>query len=133
MINMINKLKIIFWSFCITLLNVELSMAATREVWAKDVKKWLLNVSNDNIVADNQDNGLSVLSSITIWIKNSLSSLVMIIAVWVFLVLWARLAMARWNPEEFKKAVLQLVYAIVWIFIVAIAWAAVTLVAWINL
>jgi hypothetical protein len=39
---------------------------------------------------------------------------------------------ARGNPEEFKKALIHFVYAVVWIFIVSVAWAVVKLVAWLN-
>ncbi len=73
-----------------------------------------------------------LLASLLKWVKDSLQSLILVVAIWVFLYIWARLAFARWNQEEYKKAMLHLVYAIIWIFVVAIAWAAVTMVAWIN-
>jgi hypothetical protein len=59
--------------------------------------------------------------------------LLMLIALGVFLFIGIRLSVARWNPEEFKKAMMQFVYAVVWIFIVFVAWAAVKLVAGLNI
>jgi hypothetical protein len=111
--------------------------------WLKRIGKWdqslmksLLSYNEDTsiIKVDTKDKGgLTILSSISVWIKNSISSLVMLISVWALLYVWIRLGMARWNPEEFKKAFTQLVYIIVGIFIISIAWAAVTLVAGLNL
>jgi hypothetical protein len=40
---------------------------------------------------------------------------------------------ARWNPEEFKKAITYLVYAIVWLILVSWAWLIVSLVSSLNL
>ena len=63
------------------------------------------------------------------YIRDSIFELLMLITIWVFIFIWARLVMARWNPEEFKKALMQFIYAIVWLAIVAIAWAAVKIVS----
>jgi len=41
--------------------------------------------------------------------------------------------MARGNPEEFKKALMSFMYAVIGIFIVAFSWAAVRLIAGLNL
>jgi hypothetical protein len=59
--------------------------------------------------------------------------LLLLVAIWVFLFIWIRIATARWNPDEFKKSITQLIYAIIWIFIVGLAWGLVTLVSWLNL
>lgn len=109
----------------------------------KRIKKWddsiitaLLGISDDdNIIEINKDGEgwLTTLGWLANWIKDTLNSLIMFISVAVFLFIWAKLAMARWNPEEFKKAMLHFVYAVVWIFIISIAWATVVLVSWINL
>lgn len=110
---------------------VNTTYAATRSVWNGTIKDSLLWITeNDVLPAD--DNWLSVLDSIFIWVKDSLTWLLFVAAVWVFLFIWIRVVMARWNPEEFKKSITQLIYAIVWIFLISLAWAAVTLVAWLN-
>jgi len=74
----------------------------------------------------------SVFSLFT-YIKDSIFWLLALIAIAVFLFIWARLVIARWNPEEFKKALMQFIYAIVWLFIVAFAWAAVKIISNLNL
>lgn len=125
-------LFLLFWLMFITLFDFV--DAATRTVWDDTILEAITwnNVLLEKNLPDNDD-WLTLLGSIFKWIKDSLSSLVMLISIATFLFLWVRLWVARWNPEEFKKAILQLVYAVVWIFIVAAAWAIVTLVAWINI
>lgn len=70
---------------------------------------------------------------ILVWVRDSIDTLLPIIAVGVFLFTWIRIAMARWNAEEFKKAFMQMVYAVIGIFIVWFAWAAVKLIAGLNI
>jgi len=67
------------------------------------------------------------------WIRDSIDTLLPITAIWVFLFVGIRLGIARWNPEEFKKAWIQFIYAIVGIFVVSFAWAWVKLVQGINI
>lgn len=55
------------------------------------------------------------------------------IATAMFLYIWARLVIARWNPEEFSKALKSFIYAAIGIFVIVFAWAAVRLVSWITL
>lgn len=129
---MFKKLLLFIFIFTSNAYFVIATHAATREVWNSTIKNVLLWVSENDVIASD-DNGLTVLDSILYWVKDSLTWLLLLVAVWVFLFIWIRLVMARWNPEEFKKSITQLIYAIVWIFIVSLAWAAVTLVAWLNL
>ena len=104
--------------------------------WDKTLMESLLWYTSDTsiIELDSKDKwGFTILSSITVWLKDSISSLIMLVSIWAFLYVWIRLGMARWNPEEFKKALMQMIYIIVGIFIVTLAWAAVYLVAWLNI
>ena len=73
--------------------------------------------------------GTSLLDNILLWIKDSVFALMALIAIAVFLRIGGRLIVARGNPEEFKKALMQFLYAVIGIFIVAFAWAAVRLIA----
>ena len=45
------------------------------------------------------------------YIKDTIFALFYIIAVWVFIYLGIQLVSARWNAEEFKKALMGFVYA----------------------
>jgi len=65
--------------------------------------------------------------------RDSIFALMAVVAIGMFLFIWGRLVVARWNPEEFKKAMMSFVYAAIGIFVVAFAWAIVKLVAWIDI
>lgn len=67
------------------------------------------------------------------WLMGSIDTLLPITAIGVFLFVGIRLWVARWNPEEFKKAWMQFIYAVVGIFVVSFAWASVKLVQGINI
>jgi hypothetical protein len=70
----------------------------------------------------------------TLWfVRDTIFDFLLLIAVGVFLYLWGRLIIARWNPEEFKKALLWLVQAWIGLFVVAAAYAIVTFIAWIDI
>ena len=68
----------------------------------------------------------------TWYFKTAMFSLFYVIAVWVFIFLWVKLVMARWNAEEFKKALMWFVYAVVGIVLVPMAYVLVSFVSWIN-
>jgi len=102
-------------------------------VYAWTIEDSLLNIWEAKVTAANQENWFDMLAYISVWLKDSLTSFLVVIAIWVFLFIWIKLAMARWNSEEFHKAIKQLVYAVIWIFIVWFAWWAVVLISWLNL
>ena len=131
---MLKKSLLFLLLFALSFLFIDFVNAApTKAVWDTSIMESLIDSSKNTVINNNSNDGLTVLQSISVWIKNSLTGFVLMISVWAFLFVWIRLAVARWNPEEFKKAMSQFVYAIVWIFLVSIAWASVTLVAWLNL
>ena len=66
-------------------------------------------------------------------VKDTIFWILAVVAIWVFLFIWARLVVARWNPEEFKKASMQLIYAVIWLVVVTLAYATVKLVSWLSL
>jgi len=74
-----------------------------------------------------------MLDNLFAYVRNSLFSLLMLIAIAVFVYIGFKLITARGNPEEFKKALNTFIYAVVGIFIVSFAFAAVRLVAGLNL
>lgn len=67
------------------------------------------------------------------WIVESIEWLLPLVAIWVFLFVGIKLAIARWNPEEFKKAWMQFVYAVIGIFAVSFAWVTVKLVSGLSI
>ncbi len=89
--------------------------------------------SNSNWVITSTASWEWLLDAIFVFARDGIFSLMALIAIAVFLWIWGRLIVARWNPEEFKKALMSFVYAAVGIFVVAAAWAIVRFVAGINL
>jgi len=122
-----NTIKKILFTIIIFITNKNLLFAE----WIKD---WLLGGPDENtlIIKDTKD-WLSILDSIFNYIQNSISWLILLIALWVFIYIWINLVIARWNPEDFKKHMMQFVYAAIWFFVVSISWAVVKLVAWLNI
>lgn len=88
--------------------------------------------SQNPTVLNATEDGTGLLDAVLLFFKDSLFALMALIAIAVFLYIWGKLIVARWNPEEFKKALMSFLYAVIGIFIVAFAWAAVKLVAGLN-
>lgn len=63
---------------------------------------------------------------------DSIFGLLLTAAIAVFVIIWAKLLFALWNPEEFKKSLMWFVYAIIWIAIIPMAWWIVALVTSVN-
>lgn len=126
---MLKKIKAIIG---LLILKTNFSFA---ENWSTDIKDSMIKWQENTVVAwikENED-WFSALDWIINYIQNSLTWLILVIALWVFLYIWIKLVIARWNPEEFKKQLMHFVYAWVWIFLVSAAWAIVKLVASLNI
>lgn len=120
----------------ITYIFALLFVLHSKIIYAVSIKEWMLWTTEDwadNISDISRDDGLSMLSKIFRWAKDEIMSMVWILAVWVFIFIWIRIIMARWNPEEFKKSILHFVYAIIWVFFIFMAWWLVKLVSTLSL
>lgn len=73
-------------------------------------------------VAKDWSNWINLIDSILNILKDTIFNLLPIIATFVFLLIWAKLFMARWNEEEFKKSLMWFVYAAIWLAIIPMAW-----------
>ncbi len=73
-----------------------------------------------------------VLNQIFIYVKNFLFAILWLIAIGVFLYFWFKLISSRGNEEEFKKALMWFVYAIIWLAIIPLAWWVVRLISSLN-
>jgi hypothetical protein len=98
----------------------------------EDLKNAIIPSGSDQVITSTAT-GEWVLDSILAFTRDGIFSLMALLAIGMFLYIWGKLIIARWNPEEFKKALMSFVYAVIWIFVVAAAWAIVRLVAGINL
>ncbi len=65
--------------------------------------------------------------------KSFIFSILELVVIWTFLYLWFVLITSKWKPDDFKKALMWLVYAIVWLAIIPIAYAAVKIISSLNL
>lgn len=95
--------------------------------------EWSIIPDNWNTVINVDDDWRWIIESLFTFTKDSIFGLLALISITVFIFIWARLVMAKWSPEDFKKAILQLVYAIVWLALIAISWGAVKLVSSLNI
>lgn len=124
---MFNKIKYLFF---IWLAWISLKVQAAEEYINNMIPSNGNGVTTDKL---NTWKGDGWIDSISKWVVDSIDFLLPITAVGVFLFVGIRLAIAQWNPEEFKKSWMQFMYAVIWIFIVSFAWAAVKLVWGLNL
>jgi len=97
-----------------------------------DLKSGITPIGASNVITSGETwEGL--LDAVLAFVRDSMFSLLLLIAVWMFLFIWGKLLMARWNPEELKKAMTSLLYAGIWLFAVAAAFAMVRFIAWIKI
>ena len=99
--------------------------------WDDYVKNAML--PSDSVLVAEVWEGKEGLVSLFWFARDSIFGLLAFISISVFIFMWARLVMARWNSEELKKVLIQFVYSIVGLTIVALSWAAVQLVSSLNL
>lgn len=102
--------------------------------WRSHSNQELKNKMTDSITWDNE----KIVSDTNIWwvfktFKENILSLVYIIVIWAIIWIWIRMASARWNPDEFKKAWIHFVYLLVWIFFIFAAVWIVKLIYSLNL
>lgn len=101
----------------------------TLQTYAGDLKNSMIPTS-DNVWVDEE--WTWVLNQVLKAVKGFMFAILGLIAVGVFLYFWFKLISARGNEEEFKKALMWFVYAIIWLAIIPLAWWAVRLVASLN-
>ena len=108
------------------------AFAAPDTLSSEDLQEQMTPRNTENVIRATQWDEEAIDG--TLWfIRDTIFDLLLLIAIGVFLYLWARLIVARWNPEEFKKALLGLLHAWVGLFVVAAAYAIVTFIAWIDI
>jgi len=103
-------------------------------IWYAIVSKNAILPDNDTLseVISDTSGGGSIDAILAFW-KDTIFWILAVVATAAFVFIGAKLLMARWNPEEFKKAIMYLVYVIVWLVLITAAWLIVTLVSSLNL
>ncbi|MDD5212922.1 MAG: hypothetical protein PHG82_00635 [Candidatus Gracilibacteria bacterium] len=79
--------------------------------------------------ADIKGSGTNSLFPVLTEVKTIIFSLLALIAVAVFIYLGFKLVSAQGKPDEFKKAMMGFVYAIIGLAIIPLAWALVKLIS----
>ncbi|MGE4443685.1 MAG: hypothetical protein AB7E37_01670 [Candidatus Altimarinota bacterium] len=95
------------------------------QTYALDLQRDML--PNNNTVGVDAE-GTGVLNQIFIYVKNFMFAVLGLIAIGVFLYFGFKLISARGNEEEFKKALMGFVYAIIGLAIIPLAWGVVRLI-----
>ena len=98
-----------------------------------NIKDNIIPITESIIDTTSSDKWLSILDDFSVYIRDTIFWILMVIVIWMFIFIWAKLVVARWNQEEFKKAIQSFIYVVVWIAIVSVSWLAVRLITWINL
>lgn len=94
-------------------------------VYAGDLRDQML--PNNNTVGLESE-WTDTLNQIFIYIKDFLFAILWLIAIGVFLYFWFKLISSRGNEEDFKKALMWFVYAVIGLAIIPLAWGAVRLI-----
>lgn len=116
------------------LANASIEIKFWESNWRSHSEQGLWKQMTDSITWSNE----KIVSDTNIWwvfktFKENILSLVYIIVIWAIIWIWIRMASARWNPDEFKKAWIHFVYLLVWIFFIFAAVWIVKLIYSLNL
>lgn len=114
--------------YLFTLLSSKISFATNN-----DIKDKLLDDTSSNIWNVSWTTTSSILWWLFSWFKTEIFSVIMVISIAVFIYIGIKFSTSKWNPEEFKKAWLHLIYAVIWIFFVFMAWWLVKIVSSLSL
>jgi len=114
------------------------------DVWAVNLASWVeveTKMSNPNNIWtklwanawDNINWNDWILTKIIKFARESIFNLLWVIVIWVLLYIWFRLVIWRWTPDIFKKAMMWLVYLVIWVVLIYSAWAMIKIILWFNL
>ncbi len=88
---------------------------------------------NSFIPANTLPSGTSAIDLVAEYVKDTIFGVLVLVIIGMFIFIGVRLILARWNAEEFGKAMKSLVYVVVGIFAVSVAWLAVRLISWLEI
>ena len=117
----------------ISLLFIGIFSFIQASIVSSDLETDILPIATGSWVLSGVTDSEDILDAVLRYVRDSIFGLMALIAIAVFLYIGFKLISARWNPEEFKKALNTLIYAVIGIFVVSFAWAAVRLVAGLNI
>ncbi len=77
--------------------------------------------------------GKEGLTNLFIYVKDTIFGLLALIVIATFLYIGYKIIISKGNPEEFKKAFMMLIYAVMWLLVVSLAWVIVMFISGLNL
>jgi len=96
------------------------------QIFANDItaKNIIPTTKDQNLISDTSGI-LSIFSSA----KTILFTVVLVVAVAMFLYNWFQILMSFWKPDEFKKAFKTFIYTVIWLVVIALAYALVAMIS----
>jgi len=93
------------------------------------ILKWMLWwIKSDNSVIKS-DYWKDWVVQIFTYVKETIFWVLALIVIGSFLYIWYKIIISRGNPEEFKKAWLMLIYAVLWMLFIALSWVIVVFIS----
>ena len=118
---MLKKISfILIWVF----INISSSFAVSDVI-----KNWILNWVHWEDTVINDVDWKKWIENLFDYTKNTIFELLALIVIWTFLYIWYKIVISRGNPEEFKKAWMMLIYAILWMLIIALSWVIIVFIS----
>lgn len=99
--------------------------------FASNIQEWLLKTWTNGVLETAPES--AQVWGVLKFIKDTIVGIVPLIVIGTFLFIGGKLFMAKGNPEEFKKALMHLVYVVIGMFFIAAAWAIISIISWVTL
>jgi len=100
------------------------------------IRDWMVDSANDissAIDVENNGNGTDDTIGIIKYFMDFIFWVSVVLFTWVFIFIWWKLIISRWNEEEFKKAMMWFLYAIWWAALLPASYAIIKIITWLDL
>ncbi len=117
-----NIFYLIIWFFYSNIVFASNSAYSAKDTTiVEGILTWI-KPDNAAIVSDVWKDGIS---EIFVYTKSTIFDILALIVIGTFLFIGYKILMARWKPEEFKKAFMMLIYAILGLLFISLSWVIV--------
>ena len=125
-----NIFYFIIWFFYNSIVFASNSAFSTKD---QTIVGWILEWIRPADAAITSDIWKKWISEIFVYTKSTIFDILALIVIWTFLFIGYKIVMARWKPEEFKKAFLMLIYAVLGLLFVSLSWVIVVFISGLKL
>ena len=96
------------------------------------IENWILEwIWRDTVISNTT--WKKWIESLFSYTKTTIFDILALIVIWTFLFIGYKIVMARWKPEEFKKAFMMLIYAVLGLLFVSLSWVIVVFISGLKL